>query len=141
MWTYLTFLPCGVALFAQVAITTGRSRHVLSSHPWKLATALWLGAWIATLLILYGRGNGSVFNGFVLQREGGYWFGSAVMLSLPFVAVAGLHRFMFATPQAASSTIRFALGVAALVGWLLSPGLFGVGWVTGCVFAGYPSCM
>jgi len=82
-----------------------------------------------------------MFKDFVLQREGGYWLGSAVMLSLPFLAVAALRRFMFATPQTASLTIRVTLGVAALVGWLLSPGLFVVGWVTGCVFAGYPSCM
>ncbi|GCL62587.1 hypothetical protein [Pseudaquabacterium pictum] len=141
MWHYLTFLPCGVALFAQVALSTGNSWRVLSSHTWKTATALWLGAWIATLLILYGRGEGSVFKGFVLQREAGYWLGSAVMLSLPFIALAALRRFMFATPQAAPSTTRIALGLAALVGWLLSPGLFGVGWVAGCVFAGYPSCM
>ena len=141
MWHYLTFLPCGVALIAQVTLSTGSARRTPTSHPWLIATTLWLGAWIATLLILYGRTEGSVVRDFALQREGGYLLGSAVMLSLPFIAVAVLCRFMFAAPHAASSTARIAVGVVALVGWLLSPGLFSVGWVGGCVFAGYSSCM
>lgn len=141
MWHYLTFLPCGVALIAQVALSTGTARRKPTSHPWRVATVLWLGSWFTTLLILYGPGEGSVVRDFVLQREGGYWLGSALMLSLPFIAVAVLRRFMFATPQAAPHIARVALGFAALAGWLLSPGLFSVGWVAGCVFVGYPSCM
>ena len=141
MWQYLTFLPCAIALIAQVGLSTGTARRMATNHPWRVAIALWLGSWLATLLILYGRSQGSIVGNFVLQREIGYWLGSAVMLSLPFIAVAALHRFMFATPQAAPSTARVALGTAALAGWLLAPGLFSVGWVAGCVFVGYQSCM
>jgi hypothetical protein len=141
MWTYLTFLPCGIALMAQVVLSTGTARRMPTSHPWRIAAALWLGAWLTTVLVLYGRGEGSVVRDFVVQREGGYWLGSAVMLSLPFIAVEALRRFMFATPEATRSTARAATSFTALAGWLLSPGLFGVGWVVGCVLAGYPSCM
>ena len=141
MWQYLTFLPCGVALMAQVVLLTGTARRAPTSHPLKVAAALWLGSWLATVVILYGRSQGSIVRDFVLQREGGYWLGSAVMFSLSFIAVAALHRFMFATPEAAPSTARLALGIVALAGWLLAPGLFGIGWVAGCVFVGYQSCM
>ncbi len=141
MWHYLPFLPCGLALMAQVALITGTARRMSTSRTWVVTALLWLGAWFATLHILYGRTEGSIFRDFILLRDGGYWVGSAVMFSLPFIAVVAVRHFMLATPRVASKSAQVALGCVALAGWGLSPGLFSIGWVAGCLFAGYPACL
>ena len=140
MWHYITFLPCAVALFALVAVITKPSLSSPARSHWRLAAILWLLAWLSTVVILYGRGHGSLLHDFIPQRETGYWLGSAFMLALPVLAIAGLGTFLLSSPYRLQTT-RITLGVIALVGWLLTPGLFGVGWVTGCVFMGYHACM
>lgn len=141
MWHYLTFVPCGLALLAQVALLTGTTRRKPTPQPWQVSAALWLAAWLTTVILLYARSDAALFSGIVLQREAGYWLGSATTLSLPFLALAALRHFMLVAPQAAPRTARNALAVVAAAGWLLAPGLFSAGWVAGCVFAGYASCM
>ena len=141
MWTYLTFVPCALALIALVALVTKSTSAGSTRSPWRVAAALWLLSWLATVVILYGRSQGSLLHHFIGQREAGYWLGSAVMLALPFFAVAGVGKFLLSAPAAAPQTTRVTLGAVALVGWLLTPGLFGVGWVTGCVILGYQACM
>lgn len=141
MWHYLTFLPCGIALVAQVVLFIGTARRMPTRHPWKVATALWLAAWLTVVLFLYASSDAPLSRDFALQRDGGYWLGSAVMLSLPFLAVAALRSFMFAPPRATPTTAFAGLASVALAGWLLSPGLFSFGWVAGCVVAGSTSCM
>ena len=140
MWHYLTFLPSALALIALVAFSTRNSAASPSPAHWKLAAGLWLLSWLATVVLLYSRGTGSLLQDFVAQREAGYWLGSAVMVALPFFVVAGVSRFLQGTPRNAITT-RVALSTVALFGWLLMPGLFAMGWVTGCVLVGYQSCM
>jgi hypothetical protein len=77
---------------------------------------------------------------FVAQRDIGYFIGSALFLCAPFVVVSMLslaaRRFGLGKVAAGGSAL-----VLAAAGSIFIPSLFAAGWVIGCVFAGYPSCM
>lgn len=138
MWTYLPFLPSAVALFTLVVCM--RMRKPLSTKTlWLLPAALALLSWLASVLIMHFE-IGPRPGGFVLRRDVGYWFGSALMMALPFFAVAALGRYLLNGPYQPQNA-KTALGVLAVVGWFLIPWLWAFGWLGGCMVTGYSSCL
>ena len=140
MWHYLTFAPTAVALIVLVAVLAKLGRTPRAGKAWLAAVALSLISWGTTVVLLYSRGTGSLIADFVPQRDLGYWLGSAVLASAPFLVVTGVSRFLVRAPRV-SSSLALALTPLAVLGWLVSPGLFAAGWVFGCVAFGYRSCL
>jgi hypothetical protein len=140
VWHYLTFAPSAVGLFVLVAMLAKLGQTLRADKVWSMAVVLWLVSWAATVALLYSRSNGSLINDFVPQRDLGYWLGSALLASAPFLIVTGVGQFLVRSPRIGSS-LALALTPLAVLGWLLLPGLFTTGWVFGCVAFGYHSCL
>jgi len=140
MWRIAVFLPAACLLLLLAWATLARSKTPDPKHVVYLTVSLALLAWLSIVLPMHFQSRGIERGHFVAQRDIGYFVGSAVFLCAPFAVVSILsvaaRRFNLG---------KMAAGVSALVlasaGLLFMPGLFAAGWVIGCVFAGYPSCM
>jgi hypothetical protein len=138
MWNWWIFLPTGVMLLYlawRLTLTSPTGGAAVA----RMATAAWAVSWISIVGFMLVAGRKSTFE-FVAQRDFGYYLGSAAFLAIPFVLVglasSALNR------QAWGSTRKMVFAVAAAsLGIIFVPGLFFSGWVVGCVFSGYSSCM
>lgn len=140
MWNYALFIPVAVSLALLAIKLTHPQSTVSIRRAGTLAAILWALSWLAVLTILYAGPADGMENTFILRREGGYWVGSALFVALPFFAVFLVGMTLRSMNWVQSAKRVAALSVAA-AGWFFAPWLFFVGWVTGCVLMGYPSCM
>ena len=140
MWRIEPFLPAAASLFLLAWIILARQRAPSYRNTAYLALGLWLLAWLSIVVWMKSQSVGSGESRFVAQRDIGYWIGSALFLLAPFAIVStlavGARRLQMRVLAAGASAF-----VLAAVGSVFIPGLFAAGWVVGCVFAGYPSCM
>ena len=140
MWNYALFVPAALLLgFLAVSVTrAGASLPITRAS--VLAFCLWLLSWFATVALLYAQSPGNLASSFIARRDLGYWSGSALLMGAPFVVVLAAGRLLTGT-QWAQATRRLAVLLLASALWFLTPWLFFVGWVMGCVALGYTSCM
>jgi hypothetical protein len=141
MWRWSVFAPAGALLLLLAWVALARRDVTSRKHVAYLTLGLALLAWLSIVLPLRAPFFGSDENhDFVAQRDIGYFIGSFIFVCATFALVAALgiagRRFNLG---------KVATGLSALVlaatGFLFVPGLFATGWIVGCVFAGYSSCM
>ena len=139
MWNYSAFAPAGVCLVGLAWWVSGAKQGLPIRRAISLGVGLWVLAWLGTLgyMALVGDGKPRTF---IAQRDVGYLIGSLIFISVPFLAVLMSSMVLRQAPLNATPKVLASLGIAA-VAWLFVPWLFYVGWIVGCVFAGYPSCM
>jgi hypothetical protein len=140
MWNYAFFAPAALLLALLAVSLTRANAEPPLRRAGLLALGLWLLSWLVAMLFLYGRSGANFASSFVPQRDLGYWSGSALLMSAPFLAVLAAGKLLPRTGLAKPFQ-RIAVLLVAGAAWLLTPWLFFVGWVTGCVTSGYPSCM
>lgn len=140
MWNYALFVPAALALAFLAFWLTREEQPPKATRAASLTAVLWVTSWLLVVASLYARSSGSLSTSFVLQREVGYWAGSALFVLLPFFAVFSVGRLVRFTgwAQPARRVVAMSVAVAA---WVITPWLFFAGWVTGCVVLGYQSCM
>ena len=140
MWRITAFIPAAILLFLLACVTLGRHEAPSRKQIAYLTLTLSLVAWLSIILLIQFQSIGAERYRFVAQRDIGYFIGSALFLCAPFVVVAILsltaRQFNFGKMAAGSSAL-----VLAAAGSIFMPSLFAAGWVIGCAFAGYPSCM
>lgn len=97
MWNFALFLPAAVLLaLLAISLTRGHAAPSLG-RVGALAIGLWLASWFAVVAVLYARSAGSLSSSFVAQRELGYWFGSALFMVVPFIAVVATGQLLSRT--------------------------------------------
>ena len=140
MWRIAPFVPAAALLLLLAWVTIARREAPSRKQTAYFALVLSLLAWLSIVLPMQFQSVGSERHNFVAQRDIGYFVGSALFLCGPFALVAALslaaREIRLGKAAAAGSAM-----VLAAAGFILVPGLFATGWLIGCVFAGYPSCM
>jgi hypothetical protein len=140
MWRITAFAPAALLLLLLAWVTLGRSRTPSRKHAAYLALALALLSWLSIVLPLqFHSGNFEKYR-FVAQRDIGYFFGSALFLCVPFAVVSMLSIAARRPKLTKVAAGGLALALAS-AGSIFIPGMFAAGWVIGCVFSGYPSCI
>jgi hypothetical protein len=141
MWRIEPFVPAAALLLLLALAILARPRQPSHKVAAILALALWLLAWLSIVMWLKLQpGRTADVSRFVAQRDIGYYVGSALFLLAPFASVATLalaaRRLKMSTLSRGASAV-----VLAGAGSVFIPSLFAAGWVVGCAFGGYPSCM
>lgn len=140
MWRIAAFVPAASLLLLLAWMTLARREAPRRQHTALLTVALSLLAWLSIVLLMQVQSGGIEGYRFVAQRDLGYFVGSAVFLCALFavVAILSLAARRFNLNKVAAGGPALFLASA---GSLFMPGLFAAGWIIGCVFSGYPSCM
>lgn len=139
MWNFAAFTPFGVALAILSWLTIGTNRSLSVRQIALRVVLLWLLSWSVTVCWLIAVAGNSPYR-FVFQRDFGYILGSLTFTFAPFLVV------IFVVQMLRSTTIRLSFKLilslcAAGIAWLFTPGLFAMGWITGCAITGYSSCL
>ena len=141
MWRWSAFAPAGAFLLVLAWVALTRRDVTSRRHIVYLTFGLALLAWLSIVLPLRAPffGSGASY-GFVAQRDIGYFIGSLIFVCAVFVIVSvlGVAGRRLSLGKVATG---FSAVLLAATGFVFIPGLFATGWVVGCVFAGYPSCM
>lgn len=140
MWRIAPLVPAATLLLLLAWVTMTRREVPSRKQTACLALVLSQLAWLSIALPMQFPSVGGERPHFVAQRDIGYFVGSALFLCGPFALVAALS---LAARKAGLGRVAAAASamVLAAAGSILIPGLFATGWLIGCVFAGYPSCM
>ena len=140
MWRITAFAPAAALLLLLAWVTLGLRETPSLKRTIYFALALALLAWLSIVFPLQFQSSAIGRYRFVAQRDIGYFVGSALFLCAPFAVVSMLslaaRRFQLGKAGAGSLGL-----VLASAGSIFIPGLISAGWIVGCVFAGYSSCM
>jgi hypothetical protein len=140
MWRIAPFVPAAASLLVLASLIIARKEPLSRKGAAYLALFLWFMAWLSIVLWMQSQSPGPEMYRFIAQRDIGYYLGSALFLLAPFAVVTTLsmHVRRFNMPLLRAAASALALATA---GSIFVPALFATGWVVGCVFTGYPSCM
>jgi hypothetical protein len=137
---YTTFAPVAVGLLAACALLATSGGNPVLRRRIPAVAALWFVSSITVLVLVLAASSTESHFRFAAQRDVGYWVGAVVGLAVPFIVCAALayaSPLLHAKPQ-----VRFLVLMFASAGpFLAAPQIFAVGWVAGCTFVLYPSCM
>ena len=140
LWRIAPFVPAATLLLLLAWVTITRREVPSRKETVYFALILSILDWLSIVLPMQFQSVGGERHNFIARRDFGYFVGSALFLCGPFALVAALslaaRRVGLSKAAAAGSAMVLAAG-----GSILIPGLFATGWLIGCVFAGYPSCM
>ena len=139
MWRYELFVPTAVALVIAAGALSLPRREASLGRIWALVLVLAVASWSLVVAYLHFKSDAGAWH-FVARRDLGYWIGSLIFTTGPFLALAIMAPLMqhFAVPRTALVAV---LVIGVVLGIVFTPWLFYVGWVVGCVAAGYTSCM
>lgn len=139
MTTFLPFLPTAAFLALLVAL---EARSCAQPIARALAVAICLAetSWLTLVAAIYLPPDQDTIHLIVVQRDLGYWFGSAVLMMVPFLLVLAAGRLVALVSWPQSIRVAAMLAVT-VVGWMVTPAMFAIGWIAGCVTTQYPSCI
>jgi hypothetical protein len=139
-WNYAFFLPVAVALV--LCVLTWRPADFRTNHARAvgIAAVLWILSSAMVLVLFWALAPSRFSRPMVPQRDFGYMIGGALALSLPFIASAMVFYVLtrLGTSSRATQLVAVCAGAAE---FLLVPPAFFAGWIFGCAFSGYRSCM
>jgi len=139
VWNFPLFAPAAACLVGLAWWLAGTKVAPSSGKSLLLAIGLWVLAWLATVGYI-ALTRESWPETFVAQRDLGYLIGSLLFIAAPFVVVLLTATLVRRTTMTEFVRVSVSIGTA-VVAWFFFPWLFLVGWIMGCVFAGYRSCM
>ncbi len=140
MWRIAAFVPAASLLLLLAWMTLARRELPSRKDITYLTVFLSLLAWLSIVIPMQIQSGAIDSYRFVAHRDIGYFVGSAVFLcalfSLASILSLAARKLNLGKIAAGGSALVIASACS-----LFMPGLFATGWVIGCVFAGYTSCM